>query len=164
MITLRSYLGAHPGHRRGQLMEREAVMLIVCAGRRAGFTVKTEISVPTKNRNGLPVRGEIDVGWYAAGRLAAVWEIDGQDAGEAHFRGHPKKGTAGNTAKFSAADAPFKVQVLYSLKNNLDAKGPSKHVSIQHWLDGVAFLVTDEELMNTQGIEAWTEKIGARVR
>lgn len=163
MITLRTYLGAHPGHRPGQLTEREAVMLIVWAGRRAGFTVKTEISVHTQNQNGRRVRGEVDIGWYTADRLAAVWEVDGQDAGMAHFLGHRTRGTAGNTAKFSSADAPCKVQVLYSLKNNLEVKRPSKYESIKEWLHGVACLVTDEELMDTQGIEAWTERIEARL-
>lgn len=136
-------------------------MLIVCAGRRAGFIVTTEISVQAQTPTGRAVRGEIDVGWYTEGRLIAVWEVDGQDAGRAHFLGDPSKETAGNTAKLSSAEAPSKVQVLYSLKNNLKLKGTSKCASIQGWLNGVAPLVTDEELMAPQGIEAWTQRIKA---
>jgi hypothetical protein len=55
------------------------------------------------------------------------------------------------------------VQVLYSLKNNLEVKRASKYESIKSWLHGVASLVTDEELMDAQGIEAWTARIEARL-
>lgn len=66
MNNLRNYLGGHPSAERAQLTERETAMLVICAGRHAGFTVKTEISVTTSTRNlkGGFVRGEIDIGWY----------------------------------------------------------------------------------------------------
>jgi hypothetical protein len=163
LIFLRNYLGNNSIDGQGKLTEREVAMLVICAGRQAGFAVKTEISVitNTKNLKGNFVRGKIDIGWYKEGKLIAVWEIDGQDAGIFHFSGNAKKGTAGNIAKFVAAECAYKIQVLYSLKNNLDRKSNSKRCSIQGWLNGNAHLVTDEELMEPEGIEALTEKIKA---
>ena len=163
----RTYLGGHTGLRAGQLHQLEASALILRAGRAAGLIVRTEHQVSVRNSVDDPVSGEIDVCWFCphTRRLLAAWEIDGHDAGESHILGNPKKGTAGIKAKLEACTAPIKVQLLYSLKNNLSAKGPSKRKQIEQWLAGIP-VVTDEELMDpTHGdnIETWMERARALV-
>ena len=157
MRILRTYLGRHSGVRRGQLTERETAMLVVAAGRRAGYTVRTECIVFGRKRSGAPGRGEIDVGWYNCDddTIRVAWEIDGQDASEEHFLGYEGKDTLGNKAKLLASEAPLKVQVLYSLKNNLRKKRDSKLDCIRHWLGSNVTVVTDEELIRRGGIERW---------
>ena len=158
MKGLRAYLGNHHGMRPGQLTERETAMLVISAGRKAGFIVRTEVSVRAVGRTGKPVRGEIDVGWYNShtNALLVAWEIDGRDAGEPHFLGNLKKGTVGNKAKFDACSAALRFQVLYSVKNDLALKGQSKQMLIERLLGTSAIVVTDEDLAADPGIDHWT--------
>lgn len=157
MQRLRSYLGNHQGFRRGQLTEREAAMLVICAGRRSGFVVRTEIQVLFDWPSKQPSRPEIDIGWYSprTNKLLAVWEIDGQDAERNHILGCSEKRKVGNKAKFITAAAPISVQVLYSLKNKIASKRTSKRSLIQDWLGEEIAVVSDEELMANNGIERW---------
>lgn len=136
-------------------------MLVICAGRSAGFQVRTEVRVSCANPNGNLVNGEIDIGWYMDEELVVALEVDGQDAGMAHFLGNLKKGTAGNAAKFRASGASHKIQVLYSLKNSLASKGSSKINSIGGWLNNTASIVTDEQLMLPHGIESLINRVKA---
>jgi hypothetical protein len=69
---------------------------------------------------------------------------------------------AGNKAKLHACGADIKVQVLYSLKNDISSKGRSKRQQINGWLPGVD-VVTDEELMapSPTGIDKWIRRVSA---
>jgi hypothetical protein len=153
--------------RLGQLTERETAGLVIAAGRKAGYLVRTEIIVTGNKRSGRPGQGEIDVGWYDrnSNSIRVAWEIDGHDAAEQHFFGEIKKDTMGNKEKFAASKAPLKIQVLYSLKNNLQKKAGSKESLIKRWLGSRVSVVTDEQLMQPGGIERWMTAAGlGRVR
>ncbi|HET7812485.1 MAG TPA: hypothetical protein VFL16_18080 [Steroidobacteraceae bacterium] len=158
--ALRAWLGSHRELRPGQLNEREVATLVVCAGRAAGFIVRTEIKVPTCLPDGGIVNGEMDVGWFHAqsNKLIAAWELDGQDVPDAHLLGSVTKGKAGNKAKFDACGAPLRIQVLYSVKNNLEPKRPSKKSIVERLLGTSATVVSDEDLMAEPGILYWIRR------
>lgn len=156
----RTYLGGHTSFRPGQLHQLEAGALVLRAGRAAGLLVRTEHPVPAPTPGGRRARGEVDVCWFCprSGRVLIAWEVDGHDAGEAHFLGSAVKDTAGNRSKLTACAAPISVQLLYSVKNDLSPKPASKRVEISKWMTGVAEVTTDEELMAPGGIEMWMKR------
>lgn len=162
MDVLRSYIGSHGPKRPGQLTERDVAMLIVSAGRNAGFRVQTEFRVPTGiiGTHGKEVRGEIDIVWIdrkPGAQIIVAWEVDGRDAPEAHFTGQKssRKITAGNRSKFECSGAVHKVQVLYSLTNALSEKRARDKSVVEQWLEGSAVVVLDEALYAPGGIEEW---------
>ena len=126
----------------------------------AGMTVRTEHQVHVMSPGGVRRSGEIDICWFhpSSGRLLVVWEIDGQDARGAHIVGGGSKDLAGNKAKLDVCKADLKIQVLYSLKNDISPKGRSKLRQIIDWLPGVE-VVMDEELMalGPMGIDHWMQ-------
>jgi hypothetical protein len=160
MHILRPYLKSLGNLDSGQMTERDAAMLVIAAGRKAGFTVRTEVSVVGHRPSGKSGRGEIDVGWYAPmhgrgpqdDRLVVAWEIDGRDASDGHFTGRLDKDTLGNSAKFNAACAARKIQILYSLSNNLKPKRRFNE-NIFKLLPVDVVIYTDEQLMAPNGIE-----------
>ena len=105
--------------------------------------------------------GEIDIVWFHPGnnRLLVAWEIDGHDASDIHIGGGGPKDLAGNRAKLASVNASIKVQVLYSLCNDLSPKGRSRRAEIGAALAGAADVVTDEELMGSSvnNIDQWME-------
>ena len=164
METLRRYLGGHHPHFPNWLHVLEVGALIVRAGRAAGLIVKAEIVVTATDDLGAPQRGEMDCGWYSqSGDLIVAWEFDGRDVDDWHLFGGrrpTKRGDVfklGNVRKFAACGAPIKVQVLYSLKNDLTPKPPARRS-----LDSAIFpdvsVVTDENLMLAGGIESLIQR------
>lgn len=123
--------------------------------------VRTEHRVRVVSPGGQPKSGEIDICWFHASsnRLLVAWEIDGQDPPDAHICGGGPKDLVGNRGKLDACGADIRVQVLYSLKNDISSKGPSKRQQITGWLAGVD-VVTDEELMAPapKGISIWMHR------
>ena len=135
------------------------------AGRAAGLVVKAEIAVDVPNERGLIQRGEMDCGWYSPkGELVVAWEFDGRDADDWHLLGGRKTTSSGrevlklgNARKFSACGAPLKVQVFYSLKNDLTPKPPARPALNQLLFPDVD-VVSDEQLMRAGGIEMYIER------
>jgi hypothetical protein len=127
----------------------------------AGMVVRTEHQVHVVSPGGVRRSGEIDICWFHpfSKRLVVAWEIDGQDPPDVHILGGGPKDLAGNKAKLDACKADIKMQVLYSLKNNISPKGRSKRQQIGGWLPGVE-VVTDEELMAPapKGIDSWMHR------
>jgi hypothetical protein len=97
-------------------------------------------------------------------RLVVAWEIDGQDPPDVHILGGGPKDLAGNKAKLDACKANIKVQVLYSLKNDISPKSRSKRQQIGGWLPGIE-VVTDEELMAPvpRGIDSWMHRASGAI-
>lgn len=156
----RSHLGGHRGFRPGQLHQLEAATLVLRAGRVAGMIVRTEYSLAIMSPGGQLRRGEIDICWFhpVTNRLIVAWEIDVQDPPDVHVLGGGPKDLAGNKAKLDGCGAEIKVQVLYSLKNDITSKGRSKRQQITTWLPGVE-VTTDEELMlSPGGIDTWVQR------
>jgi hypothetical protein len=126
--------------------------------------VRTEHRLRVTSPGGLARAGEIDICWFhpVSNRLVVAWEIDGQDPPDEHIRGGGPKDLGGNKAKLDASRADIKVQVLYSLKNDISPKGRSKRPQIIDWLP-VVDVVTDEELMSPppHGIDHWMLRAAA---
>jgi hypothetical protein len=155
MQILRTYINSLGLPDSTHLTERDVAMLVIAAGRQAGFTVRTEFSVVGRKPSGVQGRGEIDVGWYGPmpeRRLVVAWEIDGRDAPDSHFTGRRNKEILGNVAKFNGSFAERKIQVLYSLSNNLSPKRPF-NTNIPLLLPQDVTIYTDEQLMAPNGIE-----------
>lgn len=142
METLRKHLGSHHGLRPGQLHKEEVAALVMRAGRVASLIVRMEARARAGGRHAF------DCGWFSpsSGKLLVGWEFDGQDAGDRHI--------AGNRSKFDDCAALRKVQVLYSVKNDLTPKPASRRQIMAGLLPGVC-IVADEELMAPGGIEEW---------
>jgi hypothetical protein len=161
----RSHLGCHHGFRSGQLHQLEAATLVLRAGRMAGMVVRTEHRLDVVSPGGRHKSGEIDICWFhpSTNRLLVAWEIDGQDPPDEHILGGGPKDLTGNKAKLAACGADIKVQVLYSLKNDISPKGRSKRQQISGWLPGVD-VVTDEDLMSPSpdGIDKLINALRAR--
>lgn len=152
MKALKEYIGGHPSFNRGQLTMHETGMLIVAAGRKAGFDVRSEVQVEIP---GWQTKKKIDFGWYHADdpkTLVVAWEVDGLDVPENHICGNEKR--AGNRAKFNAINARRKVQVLYSLRNRRQLS-PCNHALVQKQLGSGISVVTDEELYAFDKIDQW---------
>jgi hypothetical protein len=158
----RSHLGCHHGFRPGQLHQLEAATLVLRAGRMAGMIVRAEHRLHVVSPGGRQRSGEIDICWFhpITNRFVVAWEIDGQDPPDEHILGGGPKDLTGNKAKFHACGADIKVQVLYSLKNDISSKGRSKRQQINGWLSEVD-VVTDEELMapSPEGIDTWIRRL-----
>jgi hypothetical protein len=119
------------------LYQRELTSLIIRAGRAGGLDVVTELPV---------LSGEMDCAWYSPGfsTLLVAWEFDGRDVGNGHIAG--TKTRIGNAAKFIACTALRKIQVLYSLRNNLAYWGKSRATKIRALLSSDVEIITDVEL------------------
>lgn len=126
------------------------------------MVVRTEHRLRVVSPGGKDKAGEIDVVWFhpKSNRLLVAWEIDGQDASDIHIGGGGPKDLVGNRAKLTAVNASVKIQVLYSLCNDLTPKGRSRRAEIAALLVGAdVHLVTDEELMGSSAnnIDLWME-------
>lgn len=146
---MRDYLGGHDSLPPGYLHKEEVFSLIIRAGRAAGFVVRTE--VPARWAGNMPTGRPptLDCGWYThGGALLVAWEFDGRDVGDGHLTG-----PTGNRRKFSGCAAPMKFQVLYSAKNDLLPKPPSRAAAVRLLLLPDVEVLTDEELMVPGGIE-----------
>lgn len=151
MDDLRMYLGSHDGLSPLQLHKEEVASLIIRAGRKKGFVVRTEVEARWAASTGRSPA--LDCGWYRDGRLVVAFEFDGRDVAD----GHLTKDT-GNVAKFMGCIAPLQIQVLYSVKNDLKPKPPSRRSFVERLLAPTEALVVDDtELMRPGGIERLME-------
>lgn len=150
--------------RPGQLTERDAAMAVIAWGRNRGFVVHTEAPVRV-TREGLERRCEFDVVWRSRNSdLLVIWEIDGRDAGQTHFLGgEGPKGRVGNAAKFLCHPGTLRIQVLYSVKNNLRQIQRCNRGSIRGWLGNDIYFISDEELVGSRATSEIKDEICRRI-
>ncbi len=129
ITAFQKYLGGHPEADRHDLTLPELGALVVVAGRKESFTVKTEVPV---NTGGNPPR--IDCAWCSKGKngkdiVVVAWEFDACNVGRAHVEGTPKKkrtakrwGTFEKLSKFPKA---IKIQALYRIRGEVMKDGPA---------------------------------------
>lgn len=157
MQTLRTHIGGHANAAAGQLCLVEVSSLIWRAARVGGLRARCE--VPLQCRIGTAQKtGEMDCGWYSAttAQWLVAWELDGRDVGRAHIEGNTK--LVGNAQKFAVSTALLKVQVLYSLRNDLSPWGASQAARCRKILGAGVRVISDEDLMASGGIERYVNE------
>jgi hypothetical protein len=154
---LRVLLGRHVGAKQGQLCLVELAWFVMYAGWVAELRVRHEvkIQVPVGNTS---KTGAMDSGWYCpkTGRWLVARELDGRDAKDGHFCGNKKR--IGNARKFAASTAMLKVQVLYTLKNDLSPWGESRAEQHRKLLSPSVEVVSDEQIVAQGGIEGYINR------
>ncbi len=121
--AFQEHLGGHQRHYpdagRNDLTLPELGALVVVAGRKAGFTVKTEVTAMKGDNS-----PRIDCAWFSPGITVAVvaWEFDAYDVGKPHLYGTEKRwGTVEKLRKFRVPTK--KIQALYRLRGEVKSAG-----------------------------------------